>query len=142
MTRFFSIGFFCIAALLSACTYAGMPQKQDIDVVMAANSGRAIVLGGGRRVPGPELEERLSGNILQDVYGTFTWRFHTDGTYDWGGNGGADGTWYSTGTWSVKDDAFCWTLDGYDMGCRAVFIWNGILRIADNENGLEAWGIY
>jgi hypothetical protein len=109
---------------------------------MKSQTGRALVLSGGRRVPGPEITSRLSGKTLQDVYRTYTWRFETDGTFSWGGNGGADGNWMSTGTWRVEDDSFCWTLDGFDLGCRAVFDWDGILRLSKEDTGLEPWGFY
>jgi hypothetical protein len=129
--------------LLSACASTTAPSQTSVDQVMAATSGRALVLSGGRRLPGPEITSRLSGNTLQDVFRTYTWRFAPDGTFAWGGNGGSDGNWYSTGTWKVEDDAFCWTIDGFDMGCRAVFEWNRILRLsAKDGDGLEKWGFY
>ena len=100
------------------------------------------LLSGGRRVPGAEITARLSGQTLRDVFGTYTWSFGTNGTFSWGGNGGASGNWLSSGTWLVEDDALCWISDGYEMGCRAVFDWDGILRIAKKDRGLESWGIY
>jgi len=131
-----------LVLLAVGCAATRPPQRNEIESVMKVSSCRAMVVAGGRRLPGPEITERLSGNTLQDVYKTYTWRFLPDGTFAWGGNGGADGNWYSTGTWRVEDDSFCWTLDGFDMGCRALFEWKGALRMSGKDSGLEKWGFY
>lgn len=132
----------CGALIAAACDTTPAPNPAVVEMVTAPTSGRAMVLSGGRRMPGAEIETRLSGQTLQDVWQSFTWRFSPDGTYVWAGNGGKDGTWYSSGTWEVVDDTLCWTIDGYDMGCRAMFEWKGVLRMSTPEGGLEPWAVW
>lgn len=131
-----------VCLLIAGCAVNRPPQPSEIQHVMNIQTGRGMILAGGRRIPGEEITRRLSGNTLQDVHRTYTWRFYPSGIFAWGGNGGADGNWYSTGTWKVEDDSFCWTLDGFDMGCRAVFELDGILRLSKKDSGLEKWGLF
>lgn len=130
----------CALFLLGGC--ATVPSKASVETVMIPVSGRAVVLSGGRRIPGSEIKSRFPGRTFQDGYRSFTWQFDSDGTYTWGGNGGDDGNWYSTGTWAVKDDTFCWTLEDYEMGCRALFEWKGLIRMSKPDGSLEPWALY